>query len=821
MNGIRALLFFLILSMTFQFGCGSLKLPPKEIHVVVRESNSGKLVEGALMIVLNKNDQIVSTKTDALGHVLLDVKKLSPLSRKQVDLDSYHLVCHHTFTHNSSTVSDTVRIPMNNYLSIYDLYLTDPNATPKPVAKVADMHYHVSLKAQNYFGVDLYEDDIHRTDFPSNLTWSKFYNKLCVLQDGKYRKPYFGEIDWEKVSQGKRSWQRKKAKMETLLNQKWVRPKGKSNSLKAYTQATNPHIKEGSVYLAFNAITPFEHGLANDGKKRFVSTNLKSGAPKKWLRRIGHKKDKLAISHWDNFLSEHRLIANQDTTLNNFRWKFLKSGDELKNGGDSVPFIVNVVEGAHILHHKAFPHAIGFDLTRRTDRQNRKLFDELEAKGLLVSDNDDIYGNIISQQSALNTGRQLESRKAWKDKEVQLKISLIEDERAIVDKIYMKEIRDNVTKLKALDPPIHMVTPAHLSYNGMMGHAPAIDDGSFFTNLIARKVYAIRVSDDPLYQGQWKGLFYSVPGPNKFGKAVLCDLASDTNGHKILLDLKHMDFIGRKFFFDSVMVQYNVPPICSHCAATGLSGSYYSPFNDEYSILRAPFTTKYYPFSINLFDGEIADICENDGIIGIPLEQRVLGGYINKKELRNYKIDAGGNIDSLKQSRTRRYKNISDLFRCYAKAKNVHVVAATDYTRQVMGVQDDRVSKKHFDKKNKVLKITCEEYISAEPFIQNLFYLIDHSNKSGPDAWKHICIGSDLDGIIDPLDICPTASQYPHFKERLRQFIPIFLEIRKINAGQQSVKTDYFDHGMTLDEALDYVFYQSLKSFTEKYFNGK
>src|SRR5690606_4996530 len=75
------------------------------------------------------------------------------------------------------------------------------------------------------------------------------------------------------------------------------------------------------------------------------------------------------------------------------------------------------------------------------------------------------------------------------------------------------------------------------------------------------------------------------------------------------------------------------------------------------------------------------------------------------------------------------------------------------------------------------------------------------------DAWKNICLGSDLDGLIDPINICPTASQYPIFKEKLKVFIPLFLSLRKDFEIRDKLLGDYqdleyyFGDGFTVDRA--------------------
>jgi hypothetical protein len=95
----------------------------------------------------------------------------------------------------------------------------------------------------------------------------------------------------------------------------------------------------------------------------------------------------------------------------------------------------------------------------------------------------------------------------------------------------------------------------------------------------------------------------------------------------------------------------------------------------------------------------------------------------------------------------------------------------------------------------------------------------------------NICIGSDFDGLIDPLNICPTASHYPEFKEKLKVLIPLFLVMRKeferndrlLGAYKEYAK--YFDTAdsskpekFTLEDALDGLFYYNLKNFTQNNF---
>ena len=91
-------------------------------------------------------------------------------------------------------------------------------------------------------------------------------------------------------------------------------------------------------------------------------------------------------------------------------------------------------------------------------------------------------------------------------------------------------------------------------------------------------------------------------------------------------------------------------------------------------------------------------------------------------------------------------------------------------------------------------------------------------------SWQNICLGSDLDGLIDPLNICPTASDYPAFKGKLKLFIPLFLEMRKtfeerdVVYGEYRSYEDYFNANFTLDQALNMVFFENLVRFTRENF---
>jgi len=82
-----------------------------------------------------------------------------------------------------------------------------------------------------------------------------------------------------------------------------------------------------------------------------------------------------------------------------------------------------------------------------------------------------------------------------------------------------------------------------------------------------------------------------------------------------------------------------------------------------------------------------------------------------------------------------------------------------------------------------------------------------------------------MDGLIDPINICSSASNYPFFKAKLEKLIPLFLYIRKNFEGQDKLLgsyreyEDYFsDATFPVRDALDLLFYKNLYDFTAKHF---
>lgn len=364
-----------------------------------------------------------------------------------------------------------------------------------------------------------------------------------------------------------------------------------------------------------------------------------------------------------------------------------------------------------------------------------------------------------------------------------------------------KEILDNVNILKNYDSRILFMGVCHLFANKIAGHAKALDIGanSKFNSLILQKFISIskwipgvnKLLDAKYYEGLRDGNVnlikknYKIDN-SKIGYKVLRALLDTNNVHKkpILIDIKHMDIQSRLDYYamlDSVPAYKHIPIICSHGAASGknekialITGGF--PYYDNYFENRKP--VKFYrqnwklwkekygvtdadypsqvgflnPFSINLYDEEIKRIYDSNGLIGLILEQRTLGNYMNGYNWeRNEKL--------------------------------------TDELQEKYHLTDAEVT----------------QYFYTEPFVRNLFYFAEKSGRKDATAFDALCLGSDMDGFIDPINSCVTSDRLPSFIDNLEKIIPIYLQVQYGN--------DNLLYGLTPKQIIAKVFSDNAQNF--------
>ncbi|MBE98619.1 hypothetical protein [Flavobacterium coralii] len=160
-------------------------------------------------------------------------------------------------------------------------------------------------------------------------------------------------------------------------------------------------------------------------------------------------------------------------------------------------------------------------------------------------------------------------------------------------------MEENVATVKSWESPPLFVTFAHHFYNGLCTHARSLFDMS---GKLLDQEYGMRDKgftpidkEEPI---------------NERGHKMISLLLSRANGRRILIDVKHMSLEARKEYYKKIETEYtdDIPPVvCSHGAVA---------YNNE---------------EINMhLDTDVRIIYKTKGIIGIEMDQRILGYNKNR-----------------------------------------------------------------------------------------------------------------------------------------------------------------------------------------------
>ncbi|NNE02643.1 MAG: peptidase M19 [Eudoraea sp.] len=155
------------------------------------------------------------------------------------------------------------------------------------------------------------------------------------------------------------------------------------------------------------------------------------------------------------------------------------------------------------------------------------------------------------------------------------------------------------------------ITIAHHFWNHICGHAESL------TGIITK------------YADQSEGL---NQGFTTLGKKVLERLLDNTNGTRILPDIKHMSPVARNEYYALLdgnnTDDKDIPLIISHGACNGLV-SFADPVPSHTTTAK-----KLNPVAINFYDDEIIRLAKSGGIIGLQLDERRIA---NKSTLKKTK----------------------------------------------------------------------------------------------------------------------------------------------------------------------------------------
>lgn len=293
-------------------------------------------------------------------------------------------------------------------------------------------------------------------------------------------------------------------------------------------------------------------------------------------------------------------------------------------------------------------------------------------------------------------------------------------------------------------------------------------------------------------------------GLSNFGKSLI-KTAYDKSigGYRVLIDVKHMGLTTRKEFYQFRQENnyQNIPIMVSHAALTGLS---WEPtalikyiekaelVNSDNHVrvqwkkpegIQKPFTPlwncKFNPWSLNLYDEEIEIIVNSGGLIGLILDQRVLGAQKVSSEYFDHQNYLALGL-KIKRSRDEWAED----------AEN------EDQEKNSSEGQTDPMKRSN-----------------ATKHLWHLCNQILHIIKcAGPKAWDHITIGSDFDGLIAPIKACISVAEYPSLEKNLIKMLPEVLE----QAQKANPKVNYDLGDVTL--RVKGIMYNNGRSFIQRHF---
>lgn len=170
-----------------------------------------------------------------------------------------------------------------------------------------------------------------------------------------------------------------------------------------------------------------------------------------------------------------------------------------------------------------------------------------------------------------------------------------------------EEILSNIDKVKSWDHKLFFMGMNHHFDNEMVGHAQSL-------NGIVSKVI-----------DQSEGM---NTGFSELGWKVLEKLLDNTDGKRILIDLKHLSVQARKEYYKFLEDKYpneTIPLIVSHGAVNGLKSFEERIEEDLFNY------GKFQSNDINFFDHELIRIAKSGGVFGIQFDERRVG---SKTELK-------------------------------------------------------------------------------------------------------------------------------------------------------------------------------------------
>lgn len=374
----------------------------------------------------------------------------------------------------------------------------------------------------------------------------------------------------------------------------------------------------------------------------------------------------------------------------------------------------------------------------------------------------------------------------------------------------VNEVLDNIDKLKNHPTRRYLfLNPAHLEQNPLCTHA-----------------YNMKIISH-------QNLLPSGKEISPLGREVIKKALSKPG--RILIDVKHMSLKARKEYYRILRTDFpneNIPVIASHAAVTGISYQNIEAtclpegnpalINVRYKMPPGHIAgTRFNPCSINLYDEEIDIIIRSGGIIGLNFDERLLGikkrsdpdptEYFSKTEVScsEFTVPPVG-AEAAEEELSLLEQRIDDLESILENNLESFLISVCDDPGNFRSyIEMWRRIRNSFRELQRLRLREERPLLHFERAINHLCNNILHiALVGGSAAWKHICIGSDFDGLINSLEVGRNARKYKSLSEALKIWLPI-------SAGRNAPAYHITD----IDSQVDDIMFGNAFRFLQDNFN--
>lgn len=299
-------------------------------------------------------------------------------------------------------------------------------------------------------------------------------------------------------------------------------------------------------------------------------------------------------------------------------------------------------------------------------------------------------------------------------------------------------------------------------------------------------------------------------------------MTNDKNEYRpVLVDIKHLGLKSRQdlYSFRKSLISKNkkyetIPLIASHIGVTGYTNNEWKNalkrnsckvYNYEGarsvsiemdkkncgkwgSFVNNDFT--FNPWSINLMDEDITEILNSNGILGMSLDVRILG----------FQSEYGISLTSENE-----YVSTADFHTHFPQITVKNLPADT---------MEAMISE------NESWLIPTKEDRHPLSFCFNIIHIIQVGllKTEVEEPWKHICLGSDFDGLIEPLKISPDISSLEELEFNMLKWLPV-AELAYINQnGGKSIIAE--KSTAELKKLVRGIMYENGKTFIQRWLSN-